>query len=251
MLKPVIYPYKMASNSAKLLASSLNCRRVYPDRNYHPRPNHLIINWGNSEHPSWYIQGNTTQWLNYPYFVSIAANKLKTFDQLYSNVHVPEYTTNKDIAKEWVEEGHKMFCRQSLTSHSGYGIVIAETVEQLVDAPLYVQAVNKNKEYRVHVFNGQVIDYQQKKKRNDFEGGISGIRNYSNGWIYARDEVQLPEEVANESIKAVNTLSLNFGAVDICIDRDNKIYTFEINTAPGLGGLTTLQKYTEAFGSLL
>ena len=34
MLKPIILPYKMGSQSAKALAQNLGALRVYPDRNY-------------------------------------------------------------------------------------------------------------------------------------------------------------------------------------------------------------------------
>lgn len=251
MLKPILYPYKMSSQSAKLLSSSLHCKRVYPDRNYRPRDNHLIINWGNSQVPIWGGSSfDSPKVLNHPHKVAIAANKLETFMHLHPAISIPRFSTYKPDAVRWIEQGHKVFCRTSLTSHSGRGIVIAETVEQLVDAPLYVQAVKKDKEYRVHVFQGQIIDYQQKKKREGFEGGISGIRNHANGWVYARNDIQLPEEVAHQSIKAIQTLDLDFGAVDICTSLDENVYVFEVNTAPGLHG-TTLQKYVNTIRSIL
>lgn len=252
MLKPVIYPYKMGSQSAKHLAQSLECKRVYPNGTYRPRRNHLIINWGNSTYPNWWGKMyGTTEFLNTPTAVAQAANKLKTFTELYHNgVCIPEFTTSKTEAQLWVEQGIKVFCRTTIISHSGQGIVIATTPDELVDAPLYVKAIKKDKEYRVHVFNGKVIDYQQKKKREGFEGGTSSIRNYANGWIYARSGVELSEEVSSESVGAVLALGLDFGAVDVCTDLDGNVFVFEVNTAPGLQG-TTFQKYTEAFKELL
>lgn len=250
MLKPVLYPYKMTSQSAKKLAQSLECKRVFPDRNYRSYNNHLIINWGNSNIPTWWMD----PWyriLNHPYHVHIATNKRDTFNQFVrQGISHPEWSDCKDWATTIIEQGHKVFCRISLTSHSGNGIIIAETIDQLVDAPLYVKAVKKDKEYRVHVFLGQIIDFQLKRKKLNFEGGTNGIRNHHNGWIYARSDVQLPETVATESIKAVQALGLDFGAVDVCTDREGKVFVFEVNTAPGLHG-TTLQKYTETIRSLL
>jgi glutathione synthase/RimK-type ligase-like ATP-grasp enzyme len=81
-----------------------------------------------------------------------------------------------------------------------------------------------------------------KRKRNGSLGG-SGIRNYSNGWVYARAEIAPSEELLLSSIQAVKLLGLDFGAVDIGHRLiDNKFFVFEINTAPGLEG-TTLDKY--------
>lgn len=249
MLKPIIYPYKMSSQSAKKLAQSLECKRVFPDRNFRPKTNHLIINWGSTGRPAWQITSPLL--INHPINVGNAANKLTAF-QIFLRVGIPhpEWSDCKDWAASTIEEGHKVFCRTSLTSHSGNGIIIAKTTDQLVDAPLYVKAIKKDKEYRVHVFQDQIIDFQQKKKKHNFEGGISGIRNHTNGWVYARSDVELPEAIANESIKAIQALGLDFGAVDVCTDRESNVFIFEVNTAPGLHG-TTLQKYTEAFRSLL
>lgn len=249
MQKLIVYPYKLGSESAKKLAQALNTKRVRPDGNYYHHRNHIIINWGNSTLPTWWQDTRTL--LNKPYSISLAANKKVTFNKFRAcDVPHPEWTDLHELAELWIEDGHKVFCRTSLTSHSGQGIVIASTVEELVDAPLYVKAVKKDKEYRVHVFNGQVIDFQLKKKKLGYEGGISGIRNHHNGWVYTREGVTLPDNIKEASINAVNSLALDFGAVDVCSTLAGDVAVFEVNTAPGLHGLT-LTKYTEAFNGLL
>ena len=249
MLKPIVYPYKMTSQSAKKLAQALNTKRVYPNRNYQQTHKHLIINWGNANTPFWIRYRSLI--LNNPCCVKLAINKRNTFEELSRyEVSIPDFTEHKETAKSWIEQAHKVVCRQTLTGHSGQGIIIANTVEELVDAPLYVKFIKKDKEYRVHVFNGKVIDYQLKKKKHNYEGGLYGIRNHLNGWIYARTDVVLPEAIANESIKAVAALGLDFGAVDICTGLDGHVYVFEVNTAPGLFG-TTLEKYKQTIGELL
>jgi glutathione synthase/RimK-type ligase-like ATP-grasp enzyme len=154
------------------------------------------------------------------------------------------YTTIKGEALFWIENGKKVVCRTLLTGHSGNGIVIASTAEEVVEAPLYTEFINKDKEFRVHVFNGAIIDFQQKKKRNGVEAN-GDIRNHGNGWVYARSDVTLPPLVAEQSIKAVSSLRLDFGAVDICTSLEGGVFVFEVNTAPGLEG-TTLAKYVEA-----
>ena len=241
----------MSSQSAKKLANLLGSKRVYPDRNYKPKRNHYTINWGSSSFPDWYQ--TSTDWaghLNDISAVSMAADKLRTFGALEGVVPIPMWATTKEVATEWLDQGHKVFCRQTLTGHSGHGIIIASTVEELVDAPLYVQAVKKDKEYRVHVFKGEVIDFQQKKKKQGHEGGTPGIRNHANGWIYARSDVALPDGVVEQSVAAVAALGLDFGAVDICTDYEGKVFVFEVNTAPGLTG-STLTAYAEAIKRLL
>jgi len=248
MLKPIIFPYKMGSQSAKLLSSKLDARRVYPNRNYRPRRNHLIINWGNGGYPNWWdIQHDSTEFLNLPAFVKIASNKLSAFIQMQDEVKIPKFTTDVNIAKNWIEEGGKVVCRTILNGNCGRGIIVAQNVEQLVSAPLYTKLTPKHKEYRVHVFQGKIIDFVQKKRRLNQEETVPYIRSHGNGWVFARQGVELPDDVAEESIKAVNTLGLDFGAVDIATTREGRVVVFEVNTAPGFDqNGSSCDKYVQA-----
>ena len=95
-----------------------------------------------------------------------------------------------------------------------------------------------------------MIDIQQKKKVNGGDANFE-VRNHSNGWIYAREGVVIPDEAITHSIDSINALGLDFGAVDVIVGRDTgAINILEINTAPGLEG-TTLTKYVEAIQELL
>jgi glutathione synthase/RimK-type ligase-like ATP-grasp enzyme len=185
--------------------------------------------------------------LNKPQAIALASNKIKTFSQLSLKDFddIPQWSCHLDDAQEWIDNGHTVYCRTTTTSHSGRGIVIASNHNELVNAPLYTVKTKHKHEYRVHVFKDKVLDVQMKRKRNGSLGG-SGIRNYSNGWVYARAEIVPPEELLSSSIDAVKLLGLDFGAVDIGHRLiDNKFFVFEVNTAPGLEG-TTLDKYSKA-----
>lgn len=140
-------------------------------------------------------------------------------------------------------------CRTLLRGHSGRGIVIADDVSELVQAPLYTQYIKKQSEYRVHVFFGEVIDIQKKMRRSDTPDSEVDwrVRNHSNGFVYGRDEVRLPDGAQQLCIEAVSALGLDFGAVDIIHNAHyDEYYVLEVNTAPGLSG-TTLEVYTDAF----
>jgi hypothetical protein len=190
--------------------------------------------------------------------IAIACNKLKTFETLSAAEfeYLPDWCTTRYDACNMLymatNGGERLgkesiYCRTSLTSHSGGGIVIAKNIHDLVDAPLYTVGSKHKYEYRVHVFRESVIDVQQKKRRLNWTGGDTGIRNHSNGYVYARADINYPVEIEQAAIQAVKLLGLDFGAVDIGYrERDNKVFLFEVNTAPGLVG-TTLGKYTQTF----
>jgi glutathione synthase/RimK-type ligase-like ATP-grasp enzyme len=198
-----------------------------------------VLNWGNTTAPV----NRLTQYINHPSAVNIARNKLSTFQRLKDNnfTQMPEFTTNKDVAQQWLNERHKVVVRQSLTSYGGRGIVVVKPGETLPDAPLYTKYFKKTHEYRVHVFNGQVIDFTEKKHEQGVEPANPYIRNHDNGWVFCRENVVLPDNVKAAAIRAVAILGLDFGALDVG-EKDGNVCLFEINSAPGVEG-TTLEKY--------
>lgn len=245
-----VFPYKMGSLSAKMLANTLGVKRVRPT--YDAKRRDVIINWGNSTPANFKSHPND---LNSHEAIALACNKLKTFETLEAAgfEHLPIWHDSRyGINNLWAGyPNRKVYCRTSLTGHSGSGIVIATNTYELVDAPLYTIEVKHKHEFRVHVFKGNVIDVQQKKKRIGSTISNSGIRNHSNGWIYARCDISPPDSVLTAAVKAVTLLGLDFGACDIGYrERDNRAFLFEVNTAPGLYG-TTLQKYVDTFTNYL
>lgn len=252
-----VFPYKLGSASAKALATALGVKRVRPT--YDARRRDVIINWGNSRPAG--FKGSVTD-LNTHAAIALACNKVSTFSSLssFGFTHLPQWTTSRYNAEQMLYTAtnggetlgnEKIYCRTTVTGHSGNGIVIATNTYELVDAPLYTLGTKHKHEYRVHVFRGEVLDVQQKKRRHGYTGPSTGIRNHSNGWVYARCDVTPPSIVLTAAVEAVNILGLDFGAVDIGYrERDDKAFVFEVNTAPGLVG-TTLNKYAAAFTKYL
>ena len=236
-----LFPYKVGSVSAKRLARTLGILRVSPS--YNAKRKDVIVNWGSSSPPHfrWMEQD-----LNKPHSIQLACDKLTTFNILSQNgfTNLPKWSISKQEIYE-LANGKDIYCRTTTTGHSGHGIIIANTFNQLVNAPLYTVATKHKHEYRVHVFRDQILDVQQKKKKLGYGNG-NGIRNHSNGWIYARAEIAPSEELLSSARRAVQLLGLDFGAVDIGHRLiDNQFFVFEVNTAPGLEG-TTLDKYAKA-----
>jgi len=244
-----IYPYKLGSASATALGQRLNCLKVKPDGRYIPRPDDIIINWGMGKGHEWPI--NPTKMFNPPERVNRAGNKLQCFQSMErGGVSIPRFTTNREEAESW---DVPVVARHKLRGHSGDGAEYYEDTAQLPDAPLYVEYKKKRREFRIHVFQGQVFDIQEKKKRREVENDDVDykIRNKYTGWVYCRDIEHTPDSVLSNAILAVDATSLDFGAVDVIWNNhEEKAYVLEINTAPGLEG-TTLDKYAHVFSNFL
>lgn len=249
MKKPIILCYTKASKGVRALQRWLqNNGLAGIKRTSNVRRNRFVINWGCSkqeEQPSCF-------YLNRPSCVADSINKLKTFNILFGTTNIPGYTTDKDEAQQWIDDGNMVVGRKTLVGHSGAGIVLFnhETITSNLECPLYVQYKKKRKEYRIHVFNGGIIDIQQKKKR---AGGVASsyIRSHANGWVFCRELDFLPNDATTQAIEAVNALGLHFGAVDVIWnEQEDKSYVLEVNTAPGLEN-TTVEKYGQAFKELL
>lgn len=186
--------------------------------------------------------------------VETAVNKAHAFIRFTSaGLSIPDFSTKRSEALSWLEEGSSVVCRTLLKSSGGGGIVIADTPEALVSAPLYTRYIKKVHEYRVHVFDREVIDIQRKARDPDVPDDKVNwqVRTHDNGFIYIRGDVELPEKAQRACIAAVHALGLTFGAVDIVYNaKKDSYFILEVNTAPGLTG-TTVIKYADALEKLV
>lgn len=233
-----------------LREAGVDCKRIKRrGSTYRPRLNHTIINWGCSSIPY-------ATYLNSAAAIAKASNKLKTFKTLEGSIPIPTYFEEQRAASIFIEGNPEttIFCRSKLSGHSGVGITISRTKEELVEAPLYTVGIQNGGEFRVHVFRNlntdelEVIDITKKRRRTELmeqEGGInSDIRNVRGGWVYCHNNVELPESVQVMAKSAVETLGLDFGAVDIIREKNtDNYYVLEVNSAPGLSSPTTLAAY--------
>ena len=260
-----IYPYKQGSESCKALANSLDIRRIkLYNSTYRPRQGDVIINWGSSSLPNHIT--NTAEVINSPESVKLCCNKL-TFFNWFNNQNfnpeevagIPKWTTSKEeVLDNWVvDENSPVVARTKLTGHSGEGISILRSFEEVeqasADVKLFTRYLKKTKEYRLHFAVDEedsvhMFDLQQKVRDPDREPANWQVRSHQNGFIFVRGDVQLDESVVNKAKKVFLATGLSFGAVDLII-HERKPYILEINTAPALTG-ETLVKYTELFRTL-
>lgn len=240
----LIYSYKFGSKSAKSLAESMAAKRIkHTGSKFKGRATKTVVNWGATELPAEVLKCRV---FNPPEAVVEASNKRTFFNKLADADKAdlaPMATTDKTKAQEWLDSGKSIVCRTVLAGHSGEGIVIVDTGEKLIDAPLYVQYKKKKEEYRVHVGGGEVFDIQRKVRKADVEIENWRVRSHDNGFIYQRNDIDPPPALEQHALDVMEQFGLDFGAVDIIWNaKEQKCYALEINTAPGLEG-TTLENY--------
>ena len=254
-----VYPYKQGSASAKALATALEGKVLkHVGSKYVPRKGDVVVNWGSANPPQ--LAPATT--LNAD--VGIAQCKLASLNAMKgAGVNTPEFTAHKDDAQDMIiVDNAVVVCRTKLRGHSGDGIVIAENVDQLVDAPLYTKYVKKKDEYRVHVIHTPSDDpdahqywpffIQRKARRLDVEKPDWRVRNLAGGFVFVEEDYDnVPFDVILQAIKTIPALGLTFGGVDVLWnEKEGKAYAIECNTACGLEERTA-GKYRDALVRLI
>ena len=249
-----IFPYREGSGTVNRLALGIPARKIkIKNSKFVGNKNRIVVNWGSSDIDN--KQVFKCRLLNHPDDVNIASNKLFFFSLLGEREWLPDWSIDKQTAEGWIEKGSTVVCRTVLTGHSGVGIVIARSVEEMADAHLYTRYIKKMDEYRVHVFCGEVIDIQRKARRMDVSDEEINwqVRSHDNGFIYMREgleRVSCLDRLRELALETAELCSLDFGAVDIIYNKGRDMcYVLEVNTAPGLEG-TTLERYCEAMRKL-
>lgn len=225
--KLVLVPNKMKSRAARDLASTLSDKLGYKVWRVTPQKIRRRIGFR-------LIPGT---------------DKLTQLTKFKENgIDTVDFTTDRAAAALWLRDSIPVVCRTLLRSSEGKGIVVAEKDEELVRAPLYTKYFKKKKEFRVHVFNGQVLDVQEKRKRSGVadENRNTRIRNLANGYVFCREGIVEPEGLRDLAIRATASLAYSIGAVDIAYNEHHrKLAVLEVNANPGMQG-STLDSYANA-----
>lgn len=258
-----IYPWHKNSKSARALRIALDGRLIRTEGSaFKGDPSKKVINWGSSTLPT--EVGKATV-LNPPTIVMRVANKLEFFNMMKASANpprIPPFTTDLKEAIIWTRDGEKeVLARTKLTSHSGIDIIFSSDGLEgdFTKGKLYTKYIKKKAEFRVHFVADTVVDLQKKVLRKTDDNGTEidpktidfRIRNHSNGFIFIREDIQVPDDVVTQARLAFLASGLDFGAVDVIWnEHENKAYVLEINTAPGLEG-QTVSNYAERFQGLL
>ena len=234
------------------------------------RDNAVVVNYGRSEMPKWFEEARTrgVKMLNNPTAVANSVDKRRTLMLLQANgVPCLEFETDptKVFAQLSTNYGIEWLARTTCTGKKGNGIVpvyggqeYGPEGEPFPDAPLYTKFYDKDVEFRVHVFRGQVIDYVQKKRMGKKKRSAIGldepnmlIRNHKRGWVFAHNDIIHSKLVEQIAIQAANVLGLDYAGIDILAKLDaagevKHAVVCESNSAPGMSSSKTFNAYMHA-----
>ena len=218
---------KLGSNGLKALQQGLSTKLGYPVfRAKQPKPNRENLVYGDCKDKL-----QQYQWFHQQGITSL------------------EFTTSKDEASSWLEEGATVFARTLLRSSEGKGIVILEKGQQaaLPNAGVFTKYKKKKREFRVHVFRDKVVQVLEKRKRKEFNGEVNTkVRNTANGYVFCSQDVVEPEGIRELALKASKVTNSDFRGVDIGFNEKlNELFVIEVNSAPGIQG-TNVDRYIEA-----
>ena len=254
-MRTFVLPYNPASESAKLLAGAIGCKRIKSEGStYKYRQGDVIINWGCSNITNQEVLKATI--INRPEEVSICSNKATFFDWAHKvenatdTKFVPSSTTDYFVASSWLLKGQAVVERAVLRGHSGQGIRIVEPfVDNLQHVPLYTQYHKKTDEFRIHFGPTGIIKAARKGRKRDVpdEEVNWKVRNLAGGFVYGLWNIgDVPDKVLEVSQIFMDNSKLDFGAIDVIYHKPtDTALVLEVNTAPGLSG-TTIDAYAQS-----
>jgi glutathione synthase/RimK-type ligase-like ATP-grasp enzyme len=247
-----IYPFSLGCEGAQALRDYLKSKDqhallVKREGTFSPKEGDFIIGWGCSKEPMWSgLAENAWKWVNKFPNIHLAVNKLHSFDAMRNfGVSIPDHTKVTIIVTKWLTEGHTVLARERVAGKQGEGIQILSAGDPIPEAKFYSKVEPSTSEYRAYVLGGKLIDVLQKRRANGTDDpGI--VRTEANGWVFCRQNVSIPAKCIQESVKALDSLGLQFGGVDVLWNAETtKATVLEVNTAPGIFG-TGISKVGDA-----
>ncbi len=210
----------------------------------------VVLRWGSTES---FSRLRSRLELNSLEAVTNASNKKRMMEILVaSGIPTPKIlfspsTQSTEVVDEYRDDSGGFFIRGA-NQEVRYD-------DEVRTGDLYVSmsVENKRREYRVHVFNGEVIAIYEKIP-NDPENTKLFKAHNCHFELKNKDNCKL--NLANQQvcIDAVNRLGLLFGGVDVLRDKDKNIFISEVNSAPALNStnidryITKITEYVNAMG---
>jgi len=258
-MKLYVWYSNSTSVTGRELANSIGLSRTSPnDRNrgYGTLPppkytTHCVV-WGAKYNGERYFPG--INFLNDAKLVHRYSNKCLALEQMQvKGVTIPRFTDVKGYAETMLDEGLELIGRRY--SHQGGSsfkfIEDSYDLNNDTTSDFWLEYKETEREYRVHVFNGEIVKIQRKKPKLDEEGDEIEpdshlCKSHDNGWRFSICDIsRVHEDIKRQALKAVEAIGYDFGAVDILrLPDEDKSYVLEVNSGMGLDN-AGLELYTE------
>lgn len=212
------------SVTGPLIAEKLHCesgKRLPEDRN------EVVVNWGNILNPSNHLGR---------FFNDLSRHPSDKFEQLRimgrRGLPIPRFSEQiEDLCGGG--EFYPILMRDR-RHHGGLDIQLALQPEHIIPGKMYVKFIPSLMEIRVHVFDEVVIRCQKKQLRPGVERNLYSRNNAT----HLFHPIDCGNSWAALAIKAVRSLHLDLGSVDILIDLNDNPIVLEVNTATGCDNRT-------------
>lgn len=189
------------------------------------RPN-KIIRWGNRGDLRFNASGPV---LNRKEACNNASNKERALELMArANVSVPPAVTRFDGS---------LVVGRTDTHMQGSGLFIItcqrdfDLARDHLHCTHFMKYIPTEREYRVHVFRGQIIARSEKRMSDNATSLV--VRNFETGWTFHYVD-SVSREIDDAALRAMSSLGLDFGAVDVIKSVNGNVYVLEVNTAPSL-----------------
>lgn len=219
------------------------------------RQDHLI-RWGSTTR----VQYRARNVMNSANAIGRATNKLGSLEIMREHHVTTPDVFLRDVSPNRIPADMFPLLGRRTNHTQGRDIVLCmqrEDVARAVEHGLsdyFTRYIPTSREFRVHVFRGEVIKISEKVLTNVQEFRLPWVRNFENGYTFRnpRDMTNvLSNTLSTQATGAVESLGLTFGAVDIVVGDDATAYVLEVNTGPSLGDNSLavyVRKFAEEMG---
>ncbi len=235
------------SKAAKALAFEMG---INVTRKLHPRFKGLIINFANWKRYPYAFRNCKV--LNPPEAIKLNSNKLNSL-QLFQNIETTMLNKPTTYLKHELDNIQYPIVARTRYHKSGNGFWLCESKAEAMDAyregaRYFMSYIPIRREYRVHIFNGKLIDLRAKVKNEDAVVEHDDlIRSIHRGWKFVElRKDRMPQEIIDDCWKLMQEIGLHFAGVDIIMDRNKQYWILELNSSAGLSMRNTIKAYVNA-----
>lgn len=202
-------------------------------------PPDFLVRWGNGRFAEFDVAGRS---INPARAIWCAGDKLAAIRKLAEqNVSVPQAWTTCP--------GEGVILARSRRGFGGTDIRVCGH-SPCIPAEWYSGFIPNEREYRIHVVGGHIVRVVRKYLERPDQRRSEYIKNHSNGYVFKTPSKKLNKGRTEASVKAVEALGLDFGAVDLVVDHEGVEHVLEVNTAPACSP-KTLQAYAFQLAKLI